>query len=272
MVEDFAAARAAGLRLGWTPGWVDTVLGECLAVLLAWHGGTVADLNERGGRTSSTSSWARRCTLSRSSLRAYRARLASLRQLLFEIGVHDQPPRRRPWSRTLEQRFAEVAMAEPIRTVLLRYVQTRASVLRPRSVESLVNDLLPFAEFLTAHHPEVTSLRDLQRSHVEEFLIWNRTRPWRGRKARPQPVSAAVAQSAVLSLRNLLEDIAAWGWAEAPDRAAGVRRRRSQARPGTATRPDPGRRRKADGRRRRLAGPVRPDRSAGAARHRPAGR
>lgn len=120
--------------------------------------------------------------------------------------------------RTLEGRFTEVAMAEPIREVLLRYVKTRASVLRPRSVESLVNDLLPFAEFFTAHHPEVTSLRSLQRSHLEEFLSWNRNRPWRGRKARPEPVSAAVAQSAVLSLRNLLEDIAAWGWAEAPGR------------------------------------------------------
>src|SRR5690606_27749154 len=42
--DDFATARAAGLRLGWTRGWVDTVLGECLAVLLAWHGGTIADL------------------------------------------------------------------------------------------------------------------------------------------------------------------------------------------------------------------------------------
>ncbi|RHW23247.1 integrase [Nocardioides immobilis] len=213
--EDFAAARAAGHRLGWTAAWVETVLGDCLAVLLAWHGGAVADLNqqvfaefdEQLGQTMQ---------LSRSSLRAYRARLASLRQLMFEIGVHDAPPRRRPWSRTLEQRFAEVAMAEAIRTVMLRYVQTRASVLRPRSVESLVNDLLPFAEFLTAQHPEVTTLRDLERHHVEEFLIWNRTRSWRGRKARPQPVSPAVTQAAVLSLRNLLEDIAAWGWAEAP--------------------------------------------------------
>jgi len=136
--------------------------------------------------------------------------------VLFEIGVHDTPPRRRPWSRTLEQRFAEVEMAEPIRAVLLRYVQTRASVLRPRSVESLVNDLLPFAEFLTAQHPEVGTLRALQRSHVEEFLPRNRTGPWRGRKARPRRVSVAVAQSTVLSLRNLLEDIAVWGWAEAP--------------------------------------------------------
>ncbi|MDP3892082.1 hypothetical protein, partial [Nocardioides sp.] len=45
--EDFAAARAAGLQLGWTPGWVNTVLHECLAVLLAWHGGRVADLDEQ---------------------------------------------------------------------------------------------------------------------------------------------------------------------------------------------------------------------------------
>jgi len=130
--EDFATARAAGLQLGWTPVWVDTVLGECLAVLLAWHGGTVVDLSqdvvaefdEQLGHTMQ---------LSRSSLRAYRARLASLRQLLFEIGVHDQPPRRRPWSRKLEQRFAEVAMADPIRNVMLRYVQTRASSAHARS-------------------------------------------------------------------------------------------------------------------------------------------
>jgi hypothetical protein len=214
-VADFATARAAGLRLGWTPDWVDTVLHECLAVLLACHGGTIADLGEQVVEEFDHQ-LAQSMHLSQSSLRAYRARLASLRHLLFEIGVHDTPPRRRPWSRTLEQRFAEVAMADAIRAVLLRYVQTRASVLRPRSVESLVNDLLPFAEFLTAQHSEVTSLRGLQRSHVEEFLVWNRTRPWRGRKARPRPVSVAVAQSTVLSLRNLLEDIAVWGWAEAP--------------------------------------------------------
>lgn len=230
------------------------MLGECLAVVLAWHGGAVAGLNEQVF-TEFDEQLGQTMQLSRSSLRAYRARLASLRQLMFEIGVHEAPPRRRPWSRTLEQRFAEVPMAEAIRTVLLRYVQARASVLRPRSVESLVNDLLPFAEFLTTQHPDVTSLRDLQRSHVEEFLIWNRTRPWRGRKARPQPVSTAVAQSAVRSLRNLLEDIAAWGWAEAPTGRLVFAARRSQARPAAATSTGPGRGREADGRRRRASDP-----------------
>jgi integrase len=153
-----------------------------------------------------------------STPKAYRCRLASLRQVLFEVGIHDQPPKRRPWSRTLEQRFAEVPMADAIRVVLLRYVQTRATVLRPRTVESLVNDPLPFAEFLTSSHPEVRTLRALERRHVEAFLVWNHTRPWRGRKARPQPIGPAVAQSAVLTLRNLLDDIAAWGWADAPSR------------------------------------------------------
>lgn len=151
-----------------------------------------------------------------SSIRAYRSRLASLRQLLFEVGVLEQPPRRRPWARTLEQRFNDVAMAEPLRATLLRYVHTRAAVLRPKSVESLVNDLLPFAEFLTAHHREVTALRHLQRAHIEAFLTWNRTRTWRGRTARARTIGPAVAQSTVLSVRNMLEDLAAWDWADAP--------------------------------------------------------
>lgn len=214
---DFARARDAGQRLGWTDGWVDTVLGECLAVVIAWHGAGVPSLSvdvvdafdaELGGCV----------TVPRSTLKAYRCRMASLRQILFEIGVHDTPPRRRPWSRTLEQRFADVPMADGIRAVLLRYVQARAAVLRPKSVEAIVNDLLPFAEFLTHAHPDLTCLRDLRRDHIEEFLIWNRTRPWRGQRARQQPIGKAVAQSTVLTVRNLLEDIAAWGWHEAPGR------------------------------------------------------
>src|SRR3954452_3285619 len=34
--RDFATIRDVGLRLGWTKGWVNTVLGDCLAVILAW--------------------------------------------------------------------------------------------------------------------------------------------------------------------------------------------------------------------------------------------
>lgn len=216
----FGAAREAGRRLGWTPDWINTVLGECLAVILAWHGGAVGQLTTDvidtfDAALNDTN------TMPASSRRAYRNRLAGLRQLLFQTHILDAPPRRRPTGRTVEQQFADVVMAEPIRRALLRYVQTRSAVLRPKTVDSLVNDLLPFAEWLTNQHPELGSLREIRRGDIEEFLIWNRTRSWRGRRARAgagRQVSTVVAQRVVLTLRNLFDDITAWDWAEAPTR------------------------------------------------------
>jgi hypothetical protein len=52
-------------------------------------------------------------------------------------------------------------------------------------------------------------------------LAWIRTRGWRGQRAAAgagRTISVAVAASAVLSLRNLLDDITAWGWQQAPPR------------------------------------------------------
>lgn len=101
---------------------------------------------------------------------------------------------------------------------MVRYVRARATVLAAKSIESLVNDLIPFGVFLADHHPDVVSLRQLDRGHIEDFLVYNRTRSWRGRKARDQQVSSTVAHAAVLSLRNFLDDITLWGWADRPAR------------------------------------------------------
>lgn len=215
----FAALRDAGNRLGWKSSWVETVLGECLAVLLAHYGGLVADLTAQ--RLDDFDTALSASSIPPSSRRAYRARLASLRQLLYQTRVLDTAPRRRVWARSLEQRFNDVAMGDQIRDTLLRYVRVRAAVLRPKSVDSLINDLLPFGEYLTAHHPQLIGLHQLDRACIEGFLSYNRTRGWRGQRAAAgagRTVSAAVAQSAVLSLRNLLDDITAWGWEQAPTR------------------------------------------------------
>ena len=214
--------------MSWTDSWVETVLGECLAVVLAWHGGLVADLTaqviDEFDIALSASS------IPPSSRRAYRARLAGLRQLLYETRVVDTEPTRRRSTRSLEQRFTEVAMAAPIRQTLSRYIRVRAAVLRPKSVESLVNDLLPFAEYLTAHHPQLTSLRELDRACIEGYLAWNRTRLARascGRRRRSQRLGrggavggAEPAQPARRHHRLGLGTGAA--------AAAGLRRRRSQ--------------------------------------------
>jgi hypothetical protein len=190
--EAFAAARAAGLRLGWQATWTETVLGECLAVLLAWHGGHARDLTSEIVDAFDTG-LAACMTIPPSSRRAYRSRLAGVRQLLFETRLTDTPPQRRPWARTLEQRFADVAMPPQIRRVLLRYVQTRAAVLRPKSVESLVNDLLPFAEYLTASHPASRAPASSHESTLR--ATWPGTAPAPGAVSGPPPGTAAPSPS-----------------------------------------------------------------------------
>jgi site-specific recombinase XerD len=216
--DGFAQMRAAGIRLGWTSKWVKTLLGEGLAVLLAWTGGTTAQLTTdiidafETGLIATT-------TLKPSMLRAYRARLAGLRAILFDIKITDTPPRRRPTASSYEERFAAVEMAPSLRGTFLRYVTVRSAVSRPSTVDCLINDLLPFAEYLTAHASEIRHLRHLRRHHIEAYLIWNRHRPWRGRHAGAgRTVSTAVAQAAVLTLRNMLDDITDWGWEDVPTR------------------------------------------------------
>ena len=218
--EGFARMRAAGIRLGWTPKWVETILGGCLAVLLAWTGGTTAQLTTDIIDTFETGLIAT-TTLTPSMLRAYRARVAGLRAILFETKVIDTPPRRRPTASSYEERLAAVEMAPSLRKTFLRYVTVRSAVARPSTVDCLINDLLPFAEYLTAHAPEIRHLRQLRRHHIEAYLIWNRHRPWRGRHAAAgagRTVSTAVAQAAVLTLRNMLDDITDWGWDDVPTR------------------------------------------------------
>jgi len=230
----FASMRDAGNRLGWTSSWVETVLGECLAVLLAWRGGLVVDLDaEVIGEFDAALSAS---SIPPSSRRAYRARLASLRQLLYETRVVDTAPRRRGWARDLEQRFTDVAMAEPIRETLLRYVRVRAAVLRPKSVESLINDLLPFAE---PHRPSSAVdqparagprlHRGLPGLEPHSLLARATRRRWRraGRLGRGRAVGGA--EPAQPTRRHHRVGLAAGTTA-----AAGLRRRRPQTRPAAA--------------------------------------
>jgi hypothetical protein len=94
---------------------------------------------------------------------------------------------------------------------MTRYVQARAAVLSPSSVDGLINDLIPFGTYLGERFPTVQALRQLERHHVESFLAFNRTRTWRGRLARDQQVSVSVVHSTVLTVRNFLDDITMGG-------------------------------------------------------------
>jgi integrase len=215
---DFADAHAAAARLGWSPTWARSIVREALVLTIAATGRTLRRLTEhdlddvcRGIDPSPLITDAAR--------KRHRAQLFGLAQLLFECRVTDAPPRRRyPAAASVEQRFAAALPDTPVRAAMTRYVTTRAAVLAASSVDGLINDLIPFGAYLADHHPQITTLAQLDRSHIEGFLVTNRTRRWRGRKARDQQVSTSVAHAAVLALRNFLDDITLWGWADRPAR------------------------------------------------------
>jgi site-specific recombinase XerD len=214
--DDYAAGRAIAARLGWSPRWTLDVLHECLPLLLAQTGRSMRALSNDDLDRFDDALQAS-VVVTASSRKAYRARLFGLRQLLFEAGVIDVPPTRRRTAASFADRLEPVAAPEIARS-MLRYLQARSAVLRPSTVSSLCDALAVFGEYLSQHHPNVTSLRQLGRDHIEGFLVANATRRWRGRLARDQQVSPTVVHAAVLAVRNFLDDITAWGWAERPHR------------------------------------------------------
>ena len=218
MPGDFADANAAADRLGWSPTWARSIVREALVLTIAATGRTLRQLtaDDLDGLNEAIAA----CPLITDHARKrHRAQLFGLAQLLFECRVIDAPPvRHYPPAASIAQRFVAALPDTPIRAAMIRYVTARAAVLAASSVDGLANDLIPFGIFLADHHPQVTTLAQLDRGHIEGFLAVNRTRRWRGRVARDQQVSASVAHAAVLALRNFLDDITLWGWADRPAR------------------------------------------------------
>ncbi len=214
--SDFRRATAAATRLGWRPNWIRDVIREWLPLVLVWTATAVAELTDadlEAVRVAIETSPA----AARWTRRRYTGRLFSLQTLLYELGNPTTPPRRRLTAATLEERFQAIDAPE-LRRPMLADLRARSAVRSASSIAGLANDRLVFSEYLGQHHPEGSGLPALERSHIEGFLVWNRHRPWRGRLARAAPVSIAVVHRAVLTLRNFLDDITRWGWADRPAR------------------------------------------------------
>ena len=216
--DDVADANAAAVRLGWSESWGRTIVREALVLAIAATGRSMRQLTHPD--LEQLRDGVQACPLiSEEARRRRRTQLFGLAQLLFELGVLDTPARRHysPGA-SIEQRMFAALPDTAIRTAMVRYVTARAAVLEDTTVDSLVNDLIPFGEFLAGQHPHVVSLRQLDREHIEGYLAYIRTRRWRGRKARDQQVSVTVVHAAVLSLRNFFDDITLWGWEQRPPR------------------------------------------------------
>jgi hypothetical protein len=214
--EDFERLWETARRLGRSYYWARSVIDQFLPAVIAWSQTTIPGIDaEALDRFAATLEEV--TSASATTLKQWHGRLFGLRQLLFEYGQLPEPPKRGPSGASAEERLA-VVPAPQIRRAMARYVRTRAAVLSRSSADGLLNDLIPFGGFLGAQFPAITSLAQLERHHIEAFLAWNQTRTWRGRVARDQRVSAAAVHGAVLTVRNFLDDITLWGWADRPQR------------------------------------------------------
>jgi len=212
---DVERLREAADRLG--AGSPDVAVREVLPLAVAFTGRppsslSIEDLDALCAAIDTTP------RLTEAMRRGRRSHLFRLRRLLFEAGMVDLPAqhRREGGPATRQGRLAVIPAAE-IRRTLLAYLDVRATVLRPKTIEKVTSALAIFGEFICDHDSELRSIAGLERRHIEAFLAWTATRAGRGSHDTRQ-VGPHVHAHAALTLRGFLDDIWAWGWADAPRR------------------------------------------------------
>jgi hypothetical protein len=213
--DDTARALAVATELGWGPAWAHQVCVNALALVCMTSQRTLdgldSDVLDRFADELAAAP-----SITANHRRVLVGRLGGLRQVCFQLGlVHEPPPhpncRPRPWAEHVS------AIPQPeIRRVAQRYLEVIGTTLRPATVEDRSDNLESFALWLDEHHPDIGRLSELDRPVIEEFLIWNRTRPSRGRRGRGRPVSTVRVHQGVATLKTFFEDLALWGWAERP--------------------------------------------------------
>lgn len=216
--DEVAALRAAAGRLEWAEPWTKAVLGEALPLAVAFMGRgpatfTPIDIDTVRAAIRATPHYT--AAVRRSNL----SHLHSLARLAYEARFIDVPPvhRREDGPGNLASRL-EVVAAPEIRRAMLSYLEARQAVVKPRTIRNRAGDLACFGEFLSDRYPGLTSLAALERGHIEAYCAWLPTRHWRGQRSCERQVGTATTIAALTALRCFLDDISAWGWAQAPSR------------------------------------------------------
>ena len=101
-----------------------------------------------------------------------------------------------------------------ITATMRRYLTQIGCVLRPGSVGGADLALRAFASFLAQTAPEVTSIAQVTRRHIEDYKPWLAARPGQN---KPALTTATIAHR-LGTLRMFFVRLDEWGWDEAPPR------------------------------------------------------
>ncbi len=138
-----------------------------------------------------------------------------LNAVMFHLGRAPAPQRRtRPGTRARDWDAFSDRRPELVAT-MRRYLHQLSLSLRPGSVEAIDTTLRLFAEFLTTHHPEVASVSNVARLHIEAFKPWLAARPGRRGLNELTPTTIGMRLG---HLRSFFARIIEWDYDDAPAR------------------------------------------------------
>jgi hypothetical protein len=216
--DNLAAVAEAAAVLGWSANWRRQV-GLLAASTICLHVGKLVRQLTEDDFAAVLGQLDRSAALSASARHHARTRLFGLQQACYQLGSLTTPPRQSGPVAVGPPVHAAGVRQPLIRAEVVRYVQTIPTTLRPYTVAGRTKALRVFFDYLADHHPEVTRLEEIERTHhIEPYLAWARTRPWRGKNRQCRTIGVVAFHQDVVDLRCFFEDIAGWGWPSAPPR------------------------------------------------------
>lgn len=210
-------ARQVAAQLGWGERWIvrvceATLAMVCLTTTTRPEALTAAVLEEFESAMDAAP------TMTAHAKKVHRAQLYGVRQVCYQQGLLDEVPRQ-AWRRDISLADRAAKIPQPaIAAQVGRYLQTITTVLRPKTVTGRAASLEVFFAWLADARPDIESLHQLSRGHIEDYIAYAHGRPWRGRVARDRPVSTTHTTHQLVDLKVFLDDLAAWGWADQPAR------------------------------------------------------
>jgi len=205
-------------HLGQLLGYSDGVLGPTLHFLfyvMAYAGKSATDLTPSDLQVFDQDMRAYRPPPGHAfSLRTRSQHLYRVRVLLYQAGILAQPPlRHRPKpARAREELWAEIPGS--LRRVAWRYLDQLSVVRAPDTVKNNEGYLRRFFAWLANTHPEITTIRAINRSHIEAFKRWLHETPC----ATGEPYHRHTIRDTLSHLRRFFQAMQEWGWPEAPQR------------------------------------------------------
>jgi site-specific recombinase XerD len=215
--DEVVRARQVAADLGWGEAWTHRVCEVALALICLTQAVEMEQLSEEIFARFETE-LLQAPTVAAHARILHRNHLYGVRQIAYQLGLIDQVPLQAYQRQVTNLDRAADIPQRHLRELVVRYLDVIATTLRPATLDGRSDSLTTFALWLADTHPEIDRFSQLRRDHLEDFLVFNRTRPSRSRARRGTPISAGHAAHNLSDLKMFFDDLTLWGWADAPDR------------------------------------------------------